>query len=317
MCQNWRRTDGPLCSVLTCVVGVLMGNTSGAVEPVPRDLKALGVEYRLRELQKPRPNRVHILRVDLSIGAIKPVVVVGEDPDGPGPAETSLTNPLKLARGASVLAFINTNPWDSFPDERGNKNRRWFEGQAVDISGLAASAGKSRSPSQANGASVWVDTDGRLSMGNPPRVAARQEEAKPLSEGMAGFQQMVRQGALITSAGGAVHPRTAIGVDRTGRVIWLVVVDGRQRRFSEGMTVHELGQQMLQLGCWDAMNMDGGGSSVMGLVGEPGPLRVVNSPSDRRRGRRRIRPLPMVLTITAPADEIPPSPDGRDDHGPS
>jgi len=54
---------------------------------------------------------------------------------------------------------------------------------------------------------------------------------------------------------------------------------------------------MKQLGCWDAMNMDGGGSSVMGLLNEEGKMQVFNSPSDRRLGRRSVRPLPMVLTL--------------------
>jgi hypothetical protein len=107
-------------------------------------------------------------------------------------------------------------------------------------------------------------------------------------EAMAGFQLIVKAGTVVPAAGGAVHPRTAIGVDRSGRVMWLVVVDGRQRGFSEGMNVHELGQQMVTLGCWNAMNMDGGGSSVMGLANGKTGLRVVNSPSDRRLLRRAL-----------------------------
>ena len=93
-----------------------------------------------------------------------------------------------------------------------------------------------------------------------------------------------------------MHPRTAIGVDRSGMVMWLVVVDGRQNRFSEGMNVHELGRQMLELGCWNAMNMDGGGSSVMGLVSGKEGLRVVNSPSDRRPFRRSLTPAEIAAS---------------------
>jgi len=52
---------------------------------------------------------------------------------------------------------------------------------------------------------------------------------------------------------------------------------------------------------WDvssATNMDGGGSSVMGLLDKDGKMKIMNSPSDRFFGRVRIRPLPMILTIT-------------------
>jgi hypothetical protein len=44
--------------------------------------------------------------------------------------------------------------------------------------------------------------------------------------------------------------------------------------------------------------MDGGGSSIMGLLDKDGKLKVMNSPSDRSFGRVKIRPLPMILTIT-------------------
>lgn len=284
---------------LTCAISVMLPGVGRAADKDKSELKALGLKYQLRELKEPRPNRVHILRVDFSTGKIKPAVVVGKDPDGDGPAETALTNPLKLAGGPSVLAFINTNPWDSFPDANGKKNRRWFEGQPVDISGIAAAGGQIRSPAQTNATSVWVDRRGRVRMGRVPGAGRKKQdvpEPDRVVEAMAGFQQIVKAGVLVPGAGGAVHPRTAIGVDRSGMVMWLVVVDGRQRQFSEGMNVHELGRQMLELGCWDAMNMDGGGSSVMGLVSGKEGLRVVNSPSDRRPFRRSLTPAEIAAS---------------------
>ena len=252
------------------------------------DLKAMGVEYKLQRIKEPRPNRIHVLRLDLKQGKIRPVVALANDPDGDGPAEAALTNPLKLAKGKSVVAFVNTNPWDSFPGKNGKRNRRWYEGQPVDISGLAATGGRPRSPAALNAASVYVDSTGRVVLGKG--------SDRPV-EGMMGFQRIVKEGKLITQPSETRHPRTGIGVDRHGRVLWLVVVDGRQKGYSEGMSVHELGRVMLDLGCWDATNMDGGGSSVMGLAGPNGKVRVVNSPSDRKRGRLSVRPLPMVLTI--------------------
>ena len=253
------------------------------------DLDALGLEYRLQELHAPRPNRVHVLRVDLTDKRIRPAVVVGSDPDGDGPAETMLTGPFKLADDPSVVAFVNTNPWDSFPNAAGKKNRMWYPGQPVDIHGLAIAGGQVRSPSGPSAASVWFNEQGRVFLGHGP-------DDRP-AEATAGFGPIVREGAVVVSSDEAVHPRTAVGVNRDGTVLWLVVVDGRQRHFSEGMSLNELGNVMLDLGCWHATNMDGGGSSIMGLADRDGKLQVMNSPSDRVLGLRRIRPLPMVLTI--------------------
>lgn len=70
------------------------------------------------------------------------------------------------------------------------------------------------------------------------------------------------------------HPRTAVCVKEQGDWV-LVVVDGRQRRLSLGMTLQELTGLMQELGCRDALNLDGGGSSTFVLSGQ-----IVNRPSD-------------------------------------
>lgn len=88
------------------------------------------------------------------------------------------------------------------------------------------------------------------------------------------------------------HPRTAVCYNDS-RVIF-TVVDGRQPSLSVGMTLDELGRFMVSLGCMEAMNTDGGGSSVMAVVDGNGSadgtqasaVRIVNSPSDgKERGR--------------------------------
>lgn len=64
------------------------------------------------------------------------------------------------------------------------------------------------------------------------------------------------------------HPRTAVGYDSTRVRLWLVVVDGRREGVSEGMTLPELTGLLRALGVGDAINLDGGGSSVMVIRGE-------------------------------------------------
>ena len=178
MSQRMLRVLGTLTGALG---GVLAGvgraaDKAKAVDKGKSELKALGLQYQFRELKEPRPNRVHVLRVDFSTGKIKPAVVVGKDPDGDGPAETALTNPLELASGPSVLAFINTNPWDSFPAKNGRRNRSWYEGQPVDISGIAAFGGRVRRPAQANATSVCGDRRGRVRMGRVPGAGVKKGE---------------------------------------------------------------------------------------------------------------------------------------------
>ncbi len=76
------------------------------------------------------------------------------------------------------------------------------------------------------------------------------------------------------------HPRTMIGVDRSG-TIWLVTVDGRNPSFSLGMTFRELQRLASRLELRDALNLDGGGSTTMVVRGQ-----VVNHPSDAAGPRK-------------------------------
>ncbi len=90
------------------------------------------------------------------------------------------------------------------------------------------------------------------------------------------------------------HPRTAVGIDKTGKIITLVVVDGRRTNAS-GMTMPQLGQLMKDLGCHNAMNLDGGGSSLMALK-QDGTQQVVNTPSDG--GKRAVTNSIGILADT-------------------
>ena len=91
------------------------------------------------------------------------------------------------------------------------------------------------------------------------------------------------------------HPRTGIGL-RNNTVV-MVTVDGRQPGYSDGMTLYEFAQLFLDLGCRDAVNLDGGGSTTMVVRN-----RIVNSPSD---GTERRVANALALFSTAPVTGKP------------
>ena len=82
-------------------------------------------------------------------------------------------------------------------------------------------------------------------------------------------------------------PRTAVGIKKDGTLL-MVVVDGRSNN-SAGLTLTELATYMLRLGAREAVNFDGGGSSVMAINGQ-----VVNKPSDGNE-----RPVSIGLGLFA------------------
>jgi hypothetical protein len=76
-----------------------------------------------------------------------------------------------------------------------------------------------------------------------------------------------------------LHPRTAVGLRADGTWV-IVVVDGRQPQISVGINLKDLAGLLLSLGCVDALNLDGGGSSTLVYQGQ-----TVNSPSDTTKER--------------------------------
>ena len=63
-----------------------------------------------------------------------------------------------------------------------------------------------------------------------------------------------------TIQGNSRAPRSAVGLSKDKKVLFLVVVDGRTSN-AIGMTLTELAELMSDLGCYNALNLDGGGSS--------------------------------------------------------
>jgi exopolysaccharide biosynthesis protein len=84
------------------------------------------------------------------------------------------------------------------------------------------------------------------------------------------------------------HPRTALGAAADGSIL-LITVDGRQPKTSLGMSIPELASLMAELGCVEAVNLDGGGSTTMVVRGQ-----VANRPSDAA-GERPVSDALLVL----------------------
>jgi len=75
------------------------------------------------------------------------------------------------------------------------------------------------------------------------------------------------------------HPRTGVGIISENHFVF-IVVDGRSTGYSKGVTLTEFAQIFKDLGCTEAYNIDGGGSSTMYFMG-----RVVNNPLGRNKER--------------------------------
>lgn len=95
------------------------------------------------------------------------------------------------------------------------------------------------------------------------------------------------------------EPRTAAGVSDGGKTLWIVVVDGRQGDYSEGVTLYELANFMGRFGMDEAISLDGGGSStlVMKMGQENGADQQVMNAPYHTRFPLRLRPVANHLGI--------------------
>ena len=98
---------------------------------------------------------------------------------------------------------------------------------------------------------------------------------------LSGDRMLVQAGEVIEGLNNTVlHPRTAIGINKNGRWLYVVVVDGRQPFYSNGATFQELAEIIQDFGAFTAISLDGGGSSTMVIQGGDGHPIILNSPID-------------------------------------
>jgi hypothetical protein len=235
----------------------------------------------------PRPLHVHFLRVDLRSPEYEPCALIADDPDGAGPAEAALRDPLALAARPGVVAAVNANAFQSLPDSEGKRNTEWFAEKPVDIVGLAASGGIVRSRPDSGRSAFWAAADGKAHIGIPP-------ETDGIREGVSDWSGTLLRGGVDVAPGtNVLHPRTMVGIDASERWLTVVVVDGRRPGYSEGVSLHEGAIILKEQGCAEAIALDGGGSSLLVISDLEGKgVRVVNRPSGERP-----RPIPVMLGV--------------------
>lgn len=232
---------------------------------------ANGISYEC--ISNGRFTSIHILVVDPKEHAIIPVKASGDEIE----RETVMT----LAKRYGAVAAVNGGFWKLNGSPAGilKINHHWHGTPTKPRGAIGWSN---------NNPKVLIDkilTNYQLSdcpnegeievipMSVPPTTTP--EEWKELEHIVGGTPVVVSRGNIIedysseqtlTSFLVKRHPRTAVGIRDTGEWVF-VVVDGRFCGFLGGMTMKELAELMLELGCVEALNLDGGGSSTMVIDG--------------------------------------------------
>ena len=276
-------------SIASAVSGAVVRVLSGP--PTVGDASVGPVVYWEEVYTSPRPYRVNFLRVDLSDPRYEVATIV--DPaNSPTDATSILRPPMALAQERGVMAAINANafryPYNT-PDF-GSTN--WVAGKAVFTFGLVVSDGALISNRQDARIPLWIDGDNKAHVGHP---SAADQVKQAIANWEAGTLGWPLQGGAVVAGSSTPYARTMIGTDQTGRWLYMAFVPrlGSTSQYSQGLTIAETANLMLARGSYDAINLDGGGSSTM-LIDSDGALAALGNPVNGY-----LRPLPVMMAVRA------------------
>ncbi len=266
---------------------------------IPAYAPALRMEYR--RYTAPRPLRLWIAEVDLRHPEIGFRLTAPRTFDGENAGfETACETTLGFAERSGSSLAINTSAFRPF---------RARSGLPMDVVGLAARDGQRYSDPQAPFGAMYIGRDATVRLKAPPLPTDELWHVVPGFSMLLDDRRIVVDPVRASSNFGGVNPRTAVGTSQDGRRLWIVVADGRQPDVSMGMTLVELAVLFETLGAWDALNLDGGGSSTLVLRDADGTHRVVNTPVGNRAPdtlRQVANNLGLVLPGRGPrADDLP------------
>lgn len=236
-----------------------------------------GVTYLRKDLSVPRKIVAHVLAVDLQAPKLEFLVT----PSANGSDVLCSRATSKFLEEFKLHAAINGGYY-SYLDSSNNPGVTCPQGgDPVRISDYAASRGKVYSRKKT--------AQPVLHFGRKNQLTFNKEQGTVFNA-VSGDRMVVVDGKVVKNlAAQSPNPRTAVGISRNGRWLTMLVVDGRQDGYSEGVTFPELAELLISFGVHNGANMDGGGSSAMVIRGFDGKARVLNSPIDLNQpGKERL-----------------------------
>jgi len=254
-----------------------------------------GIVYQREVRQSPRSLVIHTVKIDLRTSGLRFLATPPDFPDKELPLRARTVRQFLEESGAQLAInadffypFSSNSPWSYYP----------HPGDPVSTQGYAASNGVSYG---SNG-KRWVLPSLAIERDNRARIAIIGKDEPPPFTAVGGYPFLLQNGKVTENAENdeELHPRTAAALDRDARWLILLLVDGRQPRYSEGVTMKELADMLREKGGWNALNFDGGGSVTLAVKTPSGKIDVLNSPINSRNFPGTERPVANHLAVFAP-----------------
>ena len=231
-----------------------------------------GITYIRDVRQQPRPLVINVVQIDLNTPGLSFFVTPSDPVEG---HEVRAQTAAEFLSKYHLQLAINGDffwPWwyhtifDYYPHDH----------DPTDVNGFAASQGQIYSEEEANDPrpTLFISQDNRASIDQPIGAVYNAVSGTPLIVEDGHISSQIK----IDDYQADIHPRSAVGLDRTKRMLLLFVIDGRQPNYSEGVTLPELAQIAIEYGADIAFNLDGGGSSTLVMEDPQGQPQLLNSP---------------------------------------
>lgn len=223
-----------------------------------------------RVVNQDLPLVYHIVQIDLNTSGISFLTTPRDDIDGFDYVARTTgqfleEHHLQLAiNGDFFDPWRDNGPFDYYP----------HVGDGVNIRGLTISQGQVAAEGY-----VPPETYTTLYIDSQNHVAL--EPLEDTQTAISGNVLIVKNGEYAISEDNPYllnrHPRTAIAIDESGESLFLIVVDGRQPNYSRSVNMEELANIIIEAGGYNALNLDGGGSSSLLIEGQDGRAELLNS----------------------------------------
>lgn len=250
-----------------------------------------GVTYHRIVEYLPRPLIAHVIIIDTK-NVDASYLVTPPDSNGDMPLKARTTSQFLDEYGVQIA--INGDgftPWWS----RSPADYYPHVGDPVTPLGLTASKGNLYT----EGIPDQIGVEPTLFISRRNELSFNRRPDKVFTA-ISGDRMLITQGEIVEGLDNSeLDPRTAIGLNKNGRYLILIVVDGRQPFYSDGATFTKLAELLLAQGANVAMSLDGGGSSTLIIEGENGKPIILNSPIDNYIPGRE-RPVANHLGIFIP-----------------
>ena len=133
-------------------------------------------------------------------------------------------------------------------------------------------------------------------------ASAASEEWNDVEYAVGALYSLVADGAVVAGLPTGANPRTAVGVRYDGAVVFYTI-DGRRSGHSVGASMDQVANRMIELGCYAALCLDGGGSTTLSVTA-PDKLKAntANRPSDG--GERKVSNQVLLVASGQPTGEL-------------